>query len=98
MNLESHARRVYFCVQSPELASALVLADRIRSRKLKDGFRLADAYRPQWEMLTSRDRVEKAVDVLIDCGWLLPEKPKDEKREGYGVRFRINPRVYEQGI
>jgi hypothetical protein len=88
-------------VQSPELAAALVLAGRIREKKLKGPFSLADVYRHQWEMLGNRDRVEKAVQVLIDCNWLRPQTSEHEKRAGYGTypygtRFRINPRIFEK--
>jgi hypothetical protein len=37
----------------------------------------------------------QAIDVLVECDWLRPDLPKDEKRQGYGVRFLSNPRVRE---
>jgi hypothetical protein len=97
--LETHARRAYFCVQSPELAAAAVLADRIRQRKLKDRFSLWDVYHNNWELLGDRWRVERAVVVLIDAGWLREEAPETANREksgrALGQRYRINPRILE---
>jgi hypothetical protein len=93
--LESHARRAYFCVQSPAIAAAWELAEKIRQRKLKERFAAADVYRKGWARLGSPEGVQQALNILMDCNWLVPEFSKDEKRERYGVRYRINPRIYE---
>jgi hypothetical protein len=93
--LESHARRAYFCMQSPELSAAWELAQKIRQKKLPDPFAAADVYRKHWSQLGSVNAAEAAIGVLVACHWLRPERPKDAKREGYGVRFRVNPRIWE---
>jgi hypothetical protein len=77
------------------LAAAWELAGKIRARKLPDRFAQSDVYRKGWARLNSVKSVERAVDVLVNCHWLRPDLPKDEKREGYGVRFLINPRIWE---
>jgi hypothetical protein len=94
LHQEAQANRIYSCVQSPERTGAVVLAEKILARKLKDGFSLADVYHRNWERLGSRDEAQRAIQVHVDSGWLSAEKPKTEARANYGYRFLINPKLF----
>jgi hypothetical protein len=66
--LESHARRVY----STGVSSATSAAKTILSNKAKlpDVFTMRDVHRKGWKGVT-QDIVEDALDLLIDCNYLM---------------------------
>jgi hypothetical protein len=99
--LETHARRAYFCITSPALEGARVLAEKILAKELKNKFRYADIYRKGWTGLGSPEAAKRAVDVLLECGWVILESfgaldPNANKGRRPGPRFVINPRTYEK--
>jgi hypothetical protein len=96
--LESHARRIYSCVTTPQLRAASELAAKIKHRKVgTDGvFSCRDVYRQGWSGLDSPEAVKLAAEVLQDAGWLR-ELPGESNRSGGrpSNRYEVNPRVWE---
>ncbi len=96
--LESHARRMYGCVISPQMRAAADLAERIKRRELgREGpFSLRDIYRAQWTGLDTPERAQTAVSILTDLVWIreLPI-PSSGQRGGRPAspRYQINPKV-----
>src|SRR5437773_6744078 len=70
--LESHARRIYSCVVTPQLRAARALADKIKHRKVgADGFfSCRDVYLKGWSGLDSPEAVKQAAEILQDAGWV----------------------------
>lgn len=90
--LEQHARRIYAAATNGDAAGARVLADKLRSGALKDGFRARDVYRHQWSGLAGKDETDAALAMLIDLGWLREERLAPGNGGGRPVEvFRVNP-------
>jgi putative DNA primase/helicase len=68
--LESHARRVYSCIISPETRAARNLARHIRSRDLSREFKTRDVYLKGWGGLDNPERARTALAILEDAGWV----------------------------
>jgi hypothetical protein len=96
--LESHARRVYSCVVTPQLRAAGELAVKIKRRKVgADGvFSCRDVYQNGWSGLNSPEAVKQAVEVLQDAGWVR-ELPGESRPSGGRPpdRYEVNPRVWK---
>ncbi len=71
-HLESHARRIYSCVTTPQMRAAQELADKIRTRRVgADGFfSCRDVYLKGWSGLDSPEAVRLAIQVPEDGGWI----------------------------
>ena len=63
--LQTHARRIYSRVLSPEIAAAVALDEKIKARKIGSGFSPRDAYMKGWAGL-DRVNVDKAVNLLAE--------------------------------
>ncbi len=95
--LESHARRVYSSVLSPELRAARTLADKLRRGEIgADGvLRVREVYRKGWSGLSNRRAALAALEVLSDHHHVRPilsaldtpslGRPSEE--------FEVNPEV-----
>jgi hypothetical protein len=96
--LESHARRVYSCIVTPQLRAARELADKIKRRKVgADGsFSCRDVYLNGWSGLASPEAVKQAAVVLQDARWI-GELPGESGPSGGrpSNRYEVNPRVWE---
>ena len=68
--LESHARRVYACVISPECKAARELARHIQNGDLAQAFATRSVYLKGWAGLDTAERVRGALYLLEDAGWL----------------------------
>jgi putative DNA primase/helicase len=96
--LESHARRVYSCIVTPQLRAARELADKIKHRKVgKDGFfSCRDVYLKGWSGLDSPEAVKRAAEVLQDAGWVRDRSGETGPFGGRpSNRYDVNPRVWE---
>ena len=96
--LESHARRVYSCVSTPQLRAGRELADKIKRRKVgTDGnFSCRDVYLKGWSGLDTAEAVKLAVEVLEDAEWV--RAMGNESRQFGGRpsnRYEVNPRVWQ---
>jgi putative DNA primase/helicase len=97
--LESHARRVYSCVVTPQLRAARELAEKIRSRKVGDGgfFSCREVYLKGWSGLDSPEAVKLAAEVLEDAGWVRSLAGESGPLGGRPAnRYEVNPRVWEK--
>ena len=96
--LESHARRVYSCVVTPELRAARELADKIKHRKVGTGgfFSVREVYLKGWSGLDTAEAVKQAAEVLEDAGWVR-EAPGESGASGGrpSHRYQVNPAVWE---
>lgn len=97
--LESHARRVYSCVVTPQLRAARELAEKLRARKVgADGFfSCREVYLKGWSGLDSPEAVKLAAEVLEDAGWVRSLAGETGPLGGRpSNRYEINPRVWEK--
>ena len=98
--LESHARRVYSCIVTPQLRAARELADKIKRRKVgADGFfSCRDVYTKGWSGLDLPEAAKQAAEVLQDAGWLRVSDGESSDLLGRGrpaIRYEINPGVWQ---
>jgi putative DNA primase/helicase len=96
--LQSHARRVYSCIVTPQLRAARELADKIKQRKLgADGlFSCRDVYLKGWSGLDSPGAVKQATEVLHEAGWVRDLSSESGPLGGRpSNRYEVNPRVWE---
>jgi Protein of unknown function (DUF3987) len=97
--LESHARRIYSCITTPQLHAAYELAKKIREKKIgADGyFMCREIYLKGWSSLDSPEAVRSAVEVLLDSGWVREISAGTGPAGGRPtVRYQVNRRVYEK--
>jgi len=71
--LESHAMRVYGSVSRAETTMAKAILKHIRKGDLQDGFTGWQVWRPGWSMLSDREQVQAALQLLVDYGYLFEE-------------------------
>jgi putative DNA primase/helicase len=100
--LESHARRIYSCIVTPQLRAARDLADHIKKKHIRnrdggfDWFVARDVYLRGWTGLDSPEAVHSAADVLEDAGWLRGKLNESGSSGGRpSIRYMVNPRVWE---
>lgn len=96
---ESHARRVYSCVVSPQLRAARDLADRIKRKQIYkdcrlDQFAARDVYLKGWSGLDTPDAVRAAATLLEDAGWLRAFNDEDTGGRP-ATRYVVNPRLWQ---
>lgn len=70
--LESHARRIYSMIVSPERLAAAELGRHLRNGwKREEGqFTVRDVYQNDWRGLTTPDEVRRTLPLLEDAGWI----------------------------
>jgi putative DNA primase/helicase len=96
--LESHARRMYAGLVSPQVRAARDLAEKIKSRKVgaEGVFTLRDVYNAGWSGLDSPESAKAAIAVLEDAGWMRDiTEPPGPSGGRPSLRHRINPRIWE---
>jgi putative DNA primase/helicase len=95
---ESHARRMYGSVISPQMRAAADLSERIKRLEVgRDGlFSVRDVYRAEWAGLNTPERADAAVSILADLGWIreMPA-PSSGPRGGRHAspRYQVNPKA-----
>ena len=95
--LESHARRVYSCVVTPQMRAARELANKIKTRKIgADGsFSCRDVYLKGWSGLDTPEAVKLAAEVLLDAGWVREMSGESRPQGGRpSNRYAVNPRIW----
>jgi putative DNA primase/helicase len=90
--LESHARRMYSCIVSPELRAARELARHIKEGDPGKRFTVRQVYQRDWSGLTTPGRVRLALEVLQDAGWVRPVLPDDGAGRPSEI-YDVNPAV-----
>ena len=92
--LESHARKVYACLARGGISAAQILAEKIKSGALPELFTARDVYRHEWSGLTSPVEASRAIEVLIDRGWIRLEAEEREPEKGRPLkRYQVNPKI-----
>jgi putative DNA primase/helicase len=95
--LESHARRVYSCIVTPQLRAARELAEKIKLRKIgADGFfSCRDVYLKGWSGLDSPEAVKQAAEILQDAEWVRDVSTESGPFGGRpSNRYKVNPGVW----
>lgn len=64
--LETHARRAYASVMSPEVTAAKAILVKLRRGELSHTFAARDIYRRGWAQLSEREHVLDALQLLVD--------------------------------
>jgi hypothetical protein len=93
--LEAHARRIYGAALNSTSRVARLLATRIKSGKLRDGFTAREVYQSGWAGLTDADQVARAAALLVDLDWLAEVEERTGGRPR--TRFLISPLVLKTG-
>jgi hypothetical protein len=95
--LESHARRVYSCITTPQLRAAAELAQRIKRKEVgSEGmFSVRDVYRAGWTGLETPELVRQAIEILTDSDWIREIQVDQPGKLGRppAPKYRVNPRV-----
>ncbi len=92
--LETHAKRLYASGKDPYIESARALLDRIKRGDLTDNFSSREIYfSKHWSKLDTADRVNNAIKILEDFGWI---KTKEIKTSGRSTNIiTVHPRLKE---
>lgn len=93
--LRAHAGRIYGATIVPELTSAASLLKRLKDRELGGQFAPRDVVKKNWTGLGSTDGVRKAIEVLVDHGWLRRVNYKTAGRPGES--YVVHPSVMGEG-
>ncbi len=96
--LESHARRVYSCIVTPQLRAARELADKIKKRKIGAAgfFSCREVYLKGWSGLDTPEAAKTAAEVLEDAQWVRDVTGDSGPLGGRpSNRYAVNPRVWE---
>jgi putative DNA primase/helicase len=94
---ESHAARMYACITSPDVRAARNLADKIARRDLGEVFSVRDVYLKGWTGLGTAEEVRRALDILVDAGWV--REAPEVLNSGGGrpsERYQLNPRLHSE--
>lgn len=91
--LMSHARRVYGSGSTMERDAAERIAGKIREGKLSGAFTARQVKRPAWSGLTDKKIIDAAIEILVECGWLIPAKV--ETRGRWTEEYRPNPKAFK---
>ena len=88
--LETHARRAYASVAFPEVVAAKAIIKKLRAGELPVQFSSRDVWRPGWAMLSNRDQVTDALQLLVDLDWLATSRVETGGRTA--TVYQANPR------
>jgi len=92
--LESHARRVYSCVVSPQCMAARELARHIQAGDVGNPFTSRDVYIKGWSGLDDSERADSAIKILEAAAWVRQEEACQPQGRGRpSERWQINPKV-----
>lgn len=91
--LESHARRIYSTVVDSRQPAIQVLAGKIKSGKLQNGFSERDVYKAGWANLSDPDLVHTVCSELEQDGWLRRIQTIRGAGRPASPSYLINPKV-----
>jgi hypothetical protein len=95
--LESHARRIYSMVISPERQAATELGRRLSVgwKGTERLFSVRDVYQNDWRALETPDAVRRALAILEDAGWVRFMPLETKALGGRPTElYAINPKVW----
>lgn len=93
---ETHARRIYSCITSPQLKAARDLAKKILERRIGEtgSFNIREIYLKGWSGLSEPDQVRPAIKILEELGWVRPERRAMGLPGRPPERYEINPLIW----
>ncbi len=92
--LESHARRIYSCIISPDNLAAQELGRHIQRGDLPSEFTARFVYRKNWTGLGTPELVRGALNILEDAGWVRPLGAEPGPAGGRPAdTWRLNPAI-----
>ena len=91
--LETHARRAFASVTSPEVTAAKAIIDKLRRGELPSTFAARDVYRRGWAHLSDREQVYDALRLLVDLDRLVPSTVETPGRSA--TVYEANPKGLE---
>src|SRR5260370_34507304 len=93
--LESHARRIYSMIISPERQAAAELGRRLRGGWQRDEgmVTLHDVYQNDWRDLSTPDAARRALSILQDAGWVRRVALDQQTKGRPSEMYVINPKV-----
>ena len=94
--LESHARRCYGLVSDIQQQSAAKLSEKLKAKKLFDGFTVRDVYRQNWHLLNSKELAQPACDELVEAGWSRRQVTPSSFGQKEKVEYLINPKIFSE--
>ncbi len=76
--------------------AAAILAEKIVTGRLEDGFNRRVIIRKHWKLLSEKKIVEDALEMLVDHFWIHPVEP-DQKTGGRPAlpTYSINPKIFQ---
>jgi putative DNA primase/helicase len=97
--LESHAKRVYSSIVTPQMCAAQELAQKIKQRKVGANGPFScrrDVYLKGWTGLTSPEAVRQAAEILEAANWIRRVANQPNPAGGRPPdRYVVNPRVFQ---
>jgi putative DNA primase/helicase len=89
--LETHAKRLYASVTTPDAGTARAILKKIRGGDLSTVLTVREVWRPQWTGLTCLDQIKAGFKLLVEHDWMV------ETRKDTGGRptneYQLNPRA-----
>lgn len=92
--LEAHAQKVYGLLGQTKLDSANALIAKIKGGRVKDGETIRSIYRHHWTQLDTPKKVESAIALLSEHGWVQTELNKATGGAPTEV-IRFHPQLFE---
>ncbi|KIF83857.1 hypothetical protein TSA66_19360 [Noviherbaspirillum autotrophicum] len=92
--LRTHANRLYSAAVTPEITGAAKLLKKVSSGVLGSEFTPRIVVQKEWGGLNTPEEVRKAANVLVEYGWLRPEKYQTGGRPS--ERYVVNPAALQQ--
>ncbi|MBI9083354.1 MAG: DUF3987 domain-containing protein [Desulfobacterales bacterium] len=89
--LETHAKRLYASVTTPDASTARLIVKKIRTGALPTVLTVRDIYRPQWAGLTDKETIKAGVKLLVDRDWLIETRKNTGGRPSF--EYRSNPKT-----
>jgi len=96
--LESHARRVYGMATDYKVQAAQLLAAKITTGQLENGFNTRDIVRKGWSRLKDLEEVKAACNELEAAGWIKRTVAEGKRAPGRPANppYDINPAAFSQ--
>jgi hypothetical protein len=89
--LEAHARRAYGSLSVDSSEAARAIWRRVEKGDLADGFTERGIYNKCWANLQKGRRFTDGLNMLVECGWLVPQTKATAGRPT--TIYRINPKA-----
>ena len=97
--LESHARRVYGCLTSPEMSAAQELGRHLAEGDLPDTFALRHVYRHHWTGLGTPEKARAALELLADSDWVRQQELPPNPQGGRPTElWCVNPKLEKRHV